>query len=406
MAFRASLRASAPCSKLSSSASAPLRVQRVAAPRSFALSRTYASGPTGGAHPPPDQGGSRSKGTSTALIASLAVLVTAGGAFALLGGDDKFAALGIGSTGANKLSGSKAKLGSPGLAAHKDDYQKVYNAIAEKLEHDPEYDDGHFGPVLVRLAWHASGTYDKNTGNGGSNGATMRFAPEADHGANAGLIHARSFYDSIHSKFPWITYSDLWTLGGIVAVQEMGGPTIPWRPGRKDGAAENCTPDGRLPDGDKGSDHLRHIFYKMGFNDQEIVALSGAHALGRCHKDRSGFDGPWTFSPTTFSNAYYQLLLDEKWNLRKWDGPIQYQDKNTKTLMMLTTDMALTTDKSFKPHVQRYAKSEEEFFKDFSKAYAKLLELGVPATSWQSGEHLTDGKHLTLKTTSDQGLDK
>lgn len=39
----------------------------------------------------------------------------------------------------------------------------------------------------------------------------------------------------------------------------------------------------------------------MGFDDKDIVALSGAHALGRCHKDRSGFDGPWSFSPITFS---------------------------------------------------------------------------------------------------------
>jgi cytochrome c peroxidase len=51
----------------------------------------------------------------------------------------------------------------------------------------------------------------------------------------------------------------------------------------------------------------------MGFNDQEIVALSGAHALGRCHRDRSGFDGPWSHSPTTFSTEYFRLLLEEKW---------------------------------------------------------------------------------------------
>ena len=38
----------------------------------------------------------------------------------------------------------------------------------------PDYDDGSYGPVLVRLAWHTSGTYDKNTNTGGSNGATMR----------------------------------------------------------------------------------------------------------------------------------------------------------------------------------------------------------------------------------------
>lgn len=43
------------------------------------------------------------------------------------------------------------------------------------------------------------------------------------------------------------------------------------------------------------------------------MALSGAHALGRCHSDRSGFSGPWTHSPITFSNLYFQLLLDEKW---------------------------------------------------------------------------------------------
>jgi hypothetical protein len=46
-----------------------------------------------------------------------------------------------------------------------------------------------------------------------------------------------------------------------------------------------------LPDGALGADHIREVFGRMGFSDQEIVALSGAHALGRCHSDRSGFDG-------------------------------------------------------------------------------------------------------------------
>lgn len=63
----------------------------------------------------------------------------------------------------------------------------------------------------------------------------------------------------------------------------MGGPIVPWRAGRKDGDVANCTPDGRLPDGDKGSDHLRFIFNRMGFNDQEIgvwlsVIVSGGHS--------------------------------------------------------------------------------------------------------------------------------
>ena len=63
------------------------------------------------------------------------------------------------------------EIGKPG------DYQAVYNFIAEVLEEGAEdYDDGSFGPVILRLAWHASGTYDKETGTGGSNGATMVYS--------------------------------------------------------------------------------------------------------------------------------------------------------------------------------------------------------------------------------------
>ena len=98
--------------------------------------------------------------------------------------------------------------------------------------------------MLLRLAWHASGTYDKETGTGGSNGATMRFSPESNHGANAGLEHARKFLEPFKTQFPWISYADLWSLAGVVAVQELGGPVIPWRPGRADLTAEQCTPDG------------------------------------------------------------------------------------------------------------------------------------------------------------------
>ena len=258
------------------------------------------------------------------------------------------------------------------------DYQDVYNEIAHLLVEHDEYDDGSYGPVLLRLAWHASGTYDAATGTGGSNGATMRFAPEGDHGANAGLKAARDFLEPVKEKFPWITHSDLWTLGGVCALQEMQGPAIPWRPGRSDRDVSFCTPDGRLPDGAKGNDHLRAIFGRMGFDDREIVALSGAHALGRCHTDRSGFDGPWTFSPTLLTNDYYRLLVDEPWQWKKWNGPKQYEDKKTKTLMMLPTDMALVTDPVFKKHVDRYAKSQDAFFDEFSGVIVKLFELGVP----------------------------
>jgi hypothetical protein len=76
----------------------------------------------------------------------------------------------------------------------------VYEEIARLLAAPINYDDGSYGPILVRLAWHASGTYDAKTGTGGSNGATMRFKPESGHGANAGLDIARSFLESVKSK--------------------------------------------------------------------------------------------------------------------------------------------------------------------------------------------------------------
>lgn len=265
----------------------------------------------------------------------------------------------------------------PGSVSAPHDYAKVREAIAELLESNPDYDDGSYGPVLVRLAWHTSGTYDKNSGTGGSNGATMRFAPENAWGANAGLGIARDLLEPVKRSFPWISYADLWTLAGAVAVEEMGGPSIPWRPGRSDLEPTNLVPlpDGRLPDGDKDNKHIRDIFYRMGFNDQEIVALIGAHALGRCHADRSGFEGPWTNAPTTFSNLYFKELTENKWHKKKWKGPLQFEDKSGQ-LMMLNTDMWLVWDKSFRKWVDLYAKDEEKFFTDFSAAFNKLLELG------------------------------
>jgi cytochrome c peroxidase len=213
----------------------------------------------------------------------------------------------------------------------------------------------------------------------------MRFKPESSDGANAGLEHARAFLEPIKQKHPWITYADLWTLAGAVSIQGMShveilrrqyaivntatstraklttamdGPAIPWRDGRSDKdprkvAVRDIPPNGRLPDASQGSSHLRdvpqlnkgttnltQIFYRMGFNDQEIVCLSGAHSLGRCHTSRSGYTGPWTHTPTRFSNQYYKLLLKLKWSKKEWKGPEQFVDPEGE-LMMLPSDLAL-----------------------------------------------------------------
>ncbi|KAG9101530.1 heme peroxidase [Ceratobasidium sp. UAMH 11750] len=344
-------------------------VPRVAQTPRVAARRAYST------VPPPSSGG----GAPWIQLALAAGVGAAGGAFALNtfgGGSD----LKREAETAVKGAGRVAKVAA-NFVPKKEDYQKVYDHIADILDAG-EYDDGSYGPVFVRLAWHSSGTYDEETKTGGSNYATMRFQPESLHGANNGLNIARAKMEEVKQTFPWISYGDLWTLGGVCAIQEMGGPKVPWRPGRIDGFEKDVTPDGRLPDATQAQDHLRAIFYRMGFNDQEIVALSGAHALGRCHTDRSGFEGPWTFSPTTLTNEYYKLLLNEKWQWRKWGGPKQLEDKTTKTLMMLPTDYCLVQDKKFKPWVQKYADSEELFFKDFSSVVNRLFELGVPVSQF------------------------
>jgi len=263
------------------------------------------------------------------------------------------------------------------------DYGQIRKEIVALLEPSAEdYDDGSYGPLLVRLAWHAAGTFDHKTGKYGSNGATMRYKPESEHGANNGLALARKLLEPIKKAHPGLSYADLWTLAGAVAIEEMGGPKVPWRPGRVDAPdGKAAPPEGNLPDATKGADHLRNIFHRMGLSDQEIVALAGAHCLGRCHRDRSGFAGPWTRAPTTFSNEYFRELIENTWTLKKWDGPQQYEDP-TGELMMLPADLAFVQDPAFRKHVEAYAKDETLFFRDFAAAFSKLLELGVsfPAT--------------------------
>lgn len=284
-------------------------------------------------------------------------------------------------------------IGSPVLAharSSKLDYKSVADDIAAIIKADADK-----GPTLVRLAWHSSGTYDKMTKTGGSGQGTIRFKEELAHGGNAGLGEtAVVWMEDVKAKYgDSLSYADLYTLGGVVAIKELKGPIIPWRSGRVDALDPSAvTPDGRLPNAETGSlgadssdaAHLRTIFNRMGFNDQEIVALSGAHALGRCHTSASGFDGPWTPLPTTFNNLYFQLLNSLTWTKRDWSGPFQYEDGGKK-LMMLPTDLVLIQDAEFKKFVDIYASDQAKFFTDFTAAFTKLEELGTKnlvATNW------------------------
>ena len=99
----------------------------------------------------------------------------------------------------------------------------------------------------------------------------------------------------------------------------------------------------------------------------------------------SGYDGPWTPTPTTFNNAYFTILTSLKWVPKDWKGPPQYVDAATGKLMMLPTDYVLLEDKSFFKWVTVYAKDAVKFDKDFAKAFQKLEEngtKGLNATEW------------------------
>jgi cytochrome c peroxidase len=135
------------------------------------------------------------------------------------------------------------------------------------------------------------------------------------------------------------------------------------------------TPDGRLPEADLGDTKktatgLREVFGRMGFSDREIVALAGAHALGYCHENVSGYVGAWTPTPNKFNNLYFALLLNLNWEPNLEHGKLQYSvasengrkdgkalfwKENTSDasikLMMLPSDIALLKDDKFRPWV-------------------------------------------------------
>ena len=264
------------------------------------------------------------------------------------------------------------------VSARGPDYAGAKAALEAMIKEDPDV-----GPTMVRLAWHSSGTYDQISKTGGSGGGTIRFKEELAHGGNAGLDKMVARLEPIKSSFPDISYADLYVLGGATAI-EAAGVKVPFKAGRVDAITPDAvTPDGRLPDASKDNDPqktaaaLRNdVFYRMGFNDQEIVALSGAHALGRCHPDASGYSGPWSATPTLFTNSYFALLENVKWTKKEWSGPLQYEDASGK-LMMLPSDLLLVSDPGFKPYVKKYAKSQKLFFEDFAGAFQKLEELGT-----------------------------
>ncbi|KAF3974918.1 hypothetical protein CMV_001788 [Castanea mollissima] len=264
------------------------------------------------------------------------------------------------------------------------EYQKAIEKCKRKLR--GHVAEKHCAPIILRVAWHSAGTFDVKTKTGGPFG-TIRHPEVLAHGANNGLEIAVSLLEPIKEQFPILSYADFYQLAGVVAVEITGGPEIPFHPGRPVSESHFLnallsillnymhwfgreTVDlrvsqiirsyARMPNATKGSDHLRDVFGHMGLSDKDIVALSGGHTLGRCHKERSGFEGPWTANPLIFDNSYFkELLSGEK------EGLIQ-----------LPSDKALLEDPVFRPLVEKYAADEDAFFADYADAHLKLSELG------------------------------
>jgi len=191
------------------------------------------------------------------------------------------------------------------------------------------------GPILIRLAWHDSGTHDASVSEwpkcGGADGS-IRFAPEINHGANKGLAGAVALITPIKEQVPEVSWADLIQMSSALSIELMGGPKIPMRYGRVDvESPEQCPAEGNLPaakapfpkDAKSPAQHLRDVFHRMGLTDQDIVALSGAHTVGRAFSNRSGAnDKPstkytenaptgtqggqsWTAEWLKFDNAYF-----------------------------------------------------------------------------------------------------
>uniref|UniRef100_A0A1J3CSR5 L-ascorbate peroxidase n=1 Tax=Noccaea caerulescens TaxID=107243 RepID=A0A1J3CSR5_NOCCA len=211
-------------------------------------------------------------------------------------------------------------------------------------------------PIMLRLAWHDAGTYDAKKKTGGPNGS-IRFKEELNRPYNKGLEKAVAFCEEVKCKHPRVSYADLYQLAGVVAVEVTGGPAIKFTPGRKDA---DCPDEGELPDANQGSLHLRSVFSRMGLSDRDIVALSGGHTLGRAHKERSDYEGPWTQDPLKFDNSYF----------------VELKKGETPGLLQLKTDKALLCDPKFHSYVELYAKDEDVFLRDYAISHKKLSELG------------------------------
>ena len=183
-------------------------------------------------------------------------------------------------------------------------------------------DFGHYGGLMIRMAWHAAGTYRIADGRGGAGAGQQRFAPLGSWPDNANLDKARRLLWPVKQKYGQkISWADLMILAGNVALESMGFKTFGFGGGRKDvwepeelywgpegtwlgderysGERELQNPLGAVqmgliyvnPEGPNGkpdpvaaAKDIRETFMRMAMNDEETVALiAGGHTFGKTH---------------------------------------------------------------------------------------------------------------------------
>lgn len=216
------------------------------------------------------------------------------------------------------------------LAAVKKDLE---TALTTSQEWWPA-DYGHYGPFIIRMAWHSAGTYRIADGRGGACSGTLRFAPLNSWPDNANLDKARRLLWPVKQKYGRrISWADLMILAGNVALESMGFKTFGFAGGRDDvwepegdiywgpesewlgdkrytGDRQLENPLGAVqmgliyvnPEGPNGkpdplaaAHDIRETFGRMAMNDEETVALiAGGHTFGKAHgaADASKYVGP------------------------------------------------------------------------------------------------------------------
>ena len=183
-------------------------------------------------------------------------------------------------------------------------------------------DFGHYGGLMVRLAWHAAGTYRITDGRGGAGAGQQRFAPLNSWPDNANLDKARRLLWPVKQKYGnKLSWADLYVLAGNAALESMGFKTFGFAGGRADvwepeelywgpegtwlgderysGERQLSEPLGAVqmgliyvnPEGPNGNPDpvaaakdIRETFFRMAMNDEETVALiAGGHSFGKTH---------------------------------------------------------------------------------------------------------------------------